>query len=68
MERNEKLVQAAMRVLPGEGEEGQVVKVPITKGPEYFPDNELPDHVSKTCFVYFKRVGDNWEFQETTEE
>ena len=68
MPYNEKLIEDARRVLPHDAEVGKISKVPITKGPLYFPKEELNEHVSQICFVHFKRTIEGWEFVEVSDQ
>ena len=67
MPHNDKLIEDARRVLPDEAEVGKLSKVPITKGPLYFPKEELNEHVSQMCFVHFRKTTEGWEFVEVTD-
>ena len=68
MSQNERLIEDARKILPDDHETGKLIKVPVTKGPAYFPDEELASHVSQICFVHFRKTENGWDFVEVTEE
>lgn len=68
MSYNEKMIEDARKTLTDDYEEGKEIKVPITKGTAYYPEDELADHVSTLCFVHFRKTSGGWDFVKVTED